>query len=187
MNSSLRQRWRSPRAPRIDLRGASSARPWLLALLGAVALGLWITLWADWQALQVREAEAERLERQFTALAIQQEQLMQASLHTSPLQKKQLETFARQSATPFALLDALGRAWSTDVALLRLDINTPARELSLDIESRRLEGSLHFIEQLKTESGLSVSLQQSARNTRDPMLPMSVKVKLSAPQGVNGP
>ncbi|MGY2172589.1 hypothetical protein [Pseudomonas gingeri] len=180
MNSPLIRRWRRPRAPLIDLRG-ERANLWLVLLLGAVALALWLLLWSDWQALQVREAEAEQVERQFTALAIQQEQLMQASLRTSPLQKKQLETFARQNATPFALLDALGQAWSPDVALLRLEVNTAARELSLDLESQRLEGSLRFIEKLKTDTGLTVSLQQSARNTRDPMLPMSVKFKLSAP------
>ncbi|UZE28699.1 hypothetical protein [Pseudomonas asplenii] len=63
---------------------------------------------------------------------------------------------------------------------MRLEVNTTARELSLELESQRLEGSLHFIEQLKADTGLTVSLQQSARNTRDPMLPMSVKFKLGA-------
>ncbi|AMB83844.1 hypothetical protein AWM79_00365 [Pseudomonas agarici] len=179
MNISLIRRWRHPRAPLIDLRG-ERMRPWLLVLLSILALGLWLLLWSDWQALQVREAEADQVERQFTALAIQQEQLMQASLRTSPQQKKQLETFARQNATPFALLDALGQAWSPDVALLRLEVNTAAQELNLDLESQRLEGSLRFIEKLKTDTGLTVNLQQSARNTRDPMLPMSVKFKLSA-------
>ncbi|NWA05359.1 hypothetical protein [Pseudomonas gingeri] len=179
MKTRLIRRWRQPRAPLIDLRG-DRARPWLVILLGVIALGLWLLLWSDWQTLQVREAEAQQVERQFTALAIQQEQRMQASLRTSPQQKKQLETFARQSATPFALLDALGQAWSPDVALLRLEVNTAARELSLDLESQHLEGSLRFIEKLKTDTGLTVSLQQSARNTRDPMLPMSVKFKLSA-------
>ncbi len=179
MNATLIRRWQSPRAPLIDLRGAR-LRPWWLVLLGAAALGLWLLLWSDWQALQAREAEADQVERQFTALAVQQERLMQASLRTSPQQKKQLETFVRQNTTPFALLDALGQAWSPDVALLRLEVNTAARELSLDLESQRLEGSLRFIEKLKTDTGLTVNLQQSARNTRDPMLPMSVKFKLSA-------
>ncbi len=165
MNLARLRHWRQPRAPSIDLRGERPRR-WLWVLLGAVALGVWLLLWSDyWQALQIQEAEAEQVERQFTALAIQQEQQMQAALRTSPQQKKQLEAFARQSATPFALLDALGRT---------------ARELSLELESQRLEGSLHFIEQLKADTGLTVSLQQSARNTRDPMLPMSVKFKLGA-------
>jgi len=179
MNLARLRRWRQPRAPSIDLRGERPRR-WLWVLLGAVALGVWLLLWSDWQALQIQEAEAEQVERQFTALAIQQEQQMQAALRTSPQQKKQLEAFARQGATPCALLDALGRAWSADVALLRLEVNTTARELSLELESQRLEGSLHFIEQLKADTGLTVSLQQSARNTRDPMLPMSVKFKLGA-------
>lgn len=186
MNRSWIHRWRQPRAPQIDLRG-ERARPWLVVLLGAVALGLWLLLVSDWQALQAREAEAEQVERQFTALAIRQEQLMQAALRTSPEQKKQLEAFARQSATPFALLDALGRAWTPDVALLRLEVNTVARELSLDLESQRLEGSLRFIETLKRDTGLTVSLQQSARNTQDPMRPMSVKFKLGSPSGADRP
>ncbi|QXI28104.1 hypothetical protein [Pseudomonas vanderleydeniana] len=174
----LRRRGQRPSAPAIDLRG-SRPRTWLVALLAAVAIALWLLLWMDWRTLQARQAEADRVERQFNALAIQQEKQMQAALRTSPQQQKQLDAFARQRATPFELLDALGRAWTPDVALLRLEVDTAAQELSLDLESQRLEGSLQFIERLKNDSGLNVSLQQSARNTRDPMLPMSVKFKLA--------
>ncbi|WP_017902394.1 hypothetical protein, partial [Pseudomonas asplenii] len=174
----LRQRWQRPPAPTLELRGGI-ARPWLLTLLGVVAAGLWLLLWQDWQQLQLRQAEADQVERQFNALAIEQENRLQAALHTSPQQQKQLEAFDRQRATPFALLDALGRAWTPDVALLRLEVDTTAQELSLELESQRLDGSLQFIERLKSDSGLSVSLQQSARNTRDPMLPMTVKFKLA--------
>lgn len=72
----------------------------------------------------------------------------------------------------------MGQAWSHDVALTRLEVNTQTQILNLDLEARVLGDAFRFVERLKTLKGIQVNLQQSSRKTNDPALPVLVKLTL---------
>lgn len=169
-----------PAAPAINFQQKKPTVVWLVAVLWAVALSLSVTVWDNWLQLQDKDADTVRIEATFTAMALKQQKLIQASIQTSPQQKKQLEAFARHEATPYALLTTLEQAWSPQVALLRLELDVVAQEVGMDIESKELADTFRFIERLKRQGTVDVYLQQSAVNTQDPMTPMVVKLRLSA-------
>jgi hypothetical protein len=181
MNLALRNRWqrlRAPRLPTIDFLHPGATRRPLVALLWLIALMVLLTTSQHWQQMQHQQRQTDELEQQFIQLARQQEQLIQAAIHLSPQQKQQLVIFARQAVTPLPLLDAVGQAWSHDVALTRLEVNTQTQILNLDLEARVLGDAFRFVERLKTLKGIQVNLQQSSRKTNDPALPVLVKLTL---------
>lgn len=167
-------------APVINFLQKKPTVGWLVALLWAVALALCVTVWDNWLQLQDKDADTARVEAQFTAMALKQQKLIQASIQTSPQQKKQLEAFTQQKATPYALLTTLEQAWSPQVALLRLELEPVTQEVDMDIESKDLADTFRFIERLKRQGTVDVYLQHSAVNTQDPMNPTVVKLRLSA-------
>lgn len=177
---ALFKRGYGEKAPGINFQQQKPTVVWLVALLWTVALVLCVRVWDNWLQLQDKDAETVRVEAQFTAMALKQQKLIQASIQTSPQQKKQLEAFTRQKVTPYALLTTLEQAWSPEVALLRLELNPVTQEVDMDIESKQLTDTFRFIERLKSQGTVDVYLQQSAVNTQDPMAPTVVKLKLSA-------
>lgn len=167
------------KAPTINFQTTPPTLPWLGALLWLLAAMLCATVWDNWMLLQDKEAQTVGVEEQFATLALQQKKRLQASIHTSPEQKKQLEAFAQQLLTPYALFTTLDRAWSLDVAILNMQVSTVPQEVDMEIESKGLPDAFRFIQRLKTDKTLDVYLQQSSINTQDPMQPTRVKLKLS--------
>ena len=166
-------------APVVDFQHPSPTRRSWVAVLWLLAALLLFNTWEDWQRLQHQQQLTDEREQHFIQLTRQQEQLIQAAIRLSPAQKQQLAAFAQQSATPFALLDALGQAWSHDVAITRLDVTTQTQLLTLDLEVRALPDAFRFVERLKALPDLRVTLQQSARKPNDPQRPMLVKLSLA--------
>lgn len=166
-------------APIVDFQHPSPTRRSWVAVLWLLAAVLLFNTWEDWQRLQHQQQLTDEREQHFIQLTRQQEQLIQAAIRLSPMQKQQLAAFAQQSATPFALLDALGQAWSHDVAITRLDVTTQTQLLTLDLEVRALPDAFRFVERLKAVPDLRVTLQQSARKPNDPQRPMLVKLSLA--------
>jgi hypothetical protein len=172
------QRLRAPRSPTVDFLHPDGALRPLVALLWLITLMVVFTTWEHWRQMHDQQRQTDELEQQFIQLARQQEQLIQSAIHLSPRQKQQLAIFAEQAATPFPLLDALGQAWSREVALTRLEVNTQTQILNLDLEARLLGDAFRFVERLKALEGIHVSLQQSSRKTNDPSRPVLVKLTL---------
>ena len=166
-------------APVVDFQHPSPTRRSWVAVLWLLAALLLFNTWEDWQRLQHQQQLTDEREQHFIQLTRQQEQLIQAAIRLSPAQKQQLAAFAQQAATPFALLDALGQAWSHDVAITRLDVTTQTQLLTLDLEVRALPDAFRFVERLKALPDLRVTLQQSARKPNDPQRPMLVKLSLA--------
>ncbi|TFY95746.1 hypothetical protein DYL61_01890 [Pseudomonas nabeulensis] len=166
-------------APVVDFQHPSPTRRSWVAVFWLLAALLLFNTWEDWQRLQYQQQLTDEREQHFIQLTRQQEQLIQAAIRLSPVQKQQLAVFAQQSATPFALLDALGQAWSHDVAITRLDVTTQTQLLTLDLEVRALPDAFRFVERLKALPELRVTLQQSARKPNDPQRPMLVKLSLA--------
>lgn len=180
MKARFQRAWRQRRAPAVDLQRRGQAH-WPLVLgLWLIAAGVLFNTGQHWQHLQDQQQHTDGLEQQFIQLTRQQEQLIQAAIRLSPQQKQQLASFAQQSLTPFALVDAVGQAWSRDVALTRLEVNTQTQRLNLDLEARALADAFRFIERLKAVPGVNVSLQQSASKPNDPQRPVLVKLTLDA-------
>lgn len=173
------QRWQNP-PPQADFQHLLPTRKGVVLLLWLLTLAVLLNTWLNWQQMHERQRQTDELEQQFVQLARQQEQLIQAAIHLSPQHKQQLTAFAGQAATPFALLDALGQGWSADIALTRLEINTQAQRLNLDLEARALSDAFRFVERLKAQPGVEVNLQQSAAKPNDPMRPVLVKLQLEA-------
>jgi len=167
-------------SPGVDFLRPNATRRPLVALLWLVAVVLLLNAWSHWDRLEQQQQQTDELEQQFIQLTRRQEQLIQAAIRLSPLQKQQLAAFALQTASPFPLLDAIGQAWSNEVALTRLDVNTQAKVSNLDLEARGLADAFRFVERLKGQDGVQVSLQQTARKTNDPTRPVLVKLKLGA-------
>ena len=178
---NLQKRWqrlRAARSPMIDFLHPGTTRRPLVALLWLITLMVMFTTWEHWQQMQHQQRQTDELEQQFIQLARQQEQLIQAAIHLSPEQKEQLVIFSQQAVTPFPLLDALGQAWSSDIALTHLEVNTQTQLLNLELEARVLGDAFRFVERLKDLDGVHVSLQQSNRKTNDPARPVLVKLTL---------
>lgn len=173
-------RLKRPGAPGVDFQHPSTRHRPLVALLWLIAVVLLCNTWLHWEQLGQQQQQTDELDQQFIQLTRRQEQLIQAAIRLSPQQKLQLAAFAQQSASPFQLLDALGDAWANEVALTRLEVNTQARVLNLDLEARVLADAFHFVERLKGREGLHVSLQQSSRKANDPARPVLVKLRLGA-------
>jgi hypothetical protein len=183
MKSRLATVWqhlRTPQGPHVDfLRASATRRPWVTVLwLGAAAL--LFNTWQHWQRMEQQQQQTDALEQHFIQLTRRQEQLIQAAIRLSPQQKQQLAAFAKQSQTPFALIDAVARAWSKDIALTRVEVNTQNQLLHLDLEAQALAEAFRFVERLKAQPGVRVSLQQSARKTNDPQHPVQVKLIVGA-------
>lgn len=171
---------RAPRAPGVDFQHASAAHRPLVAVLWAVAVGLLFITWQHWQRMEHQQQQTDELEAQFIQLTRRQEQLIQAAIRLSPRQKQQLAALSSQSATPFALMDAVAHAWSKEIALTRVEVNTQAQRLQLDLEAKGLGDAFRFVERLKAQPGVQVSLQQSARKANDPQHPVQVKLAVGA-------
>ncbi len=183
MKSRLATVWqhlRTPQGPHVDFQRASATRrPWVTVLwLGAAAL--LFNTWQHWQRMEQQQQQTDALEQHFIQLTRRQEQLIQAAIRLSPTQKQQLSTFAQQKATPFALMDAVAQAWSRDIALTRVEINTQAQLIHLDLEAKVLGDAFRFAERLKAQPGVQVNLQQSARKANDPQHPVQVKLTVGA-------
>lgn len=166
------------KAPTINFQSTTSTSVWLVTLLWVLALVLCAVVLDNWMQLQDQEAETVRVEEQFTAMALKQEKLIQASIKASPEQKKQLEAFEQQKITPYDLLDTIGQAWNLEVAILRIEVNTVTREVDMDLESKTLADTFRFIERLKSDGTIDVYLQQSSINTKDQMQPFTIKLEL---------
>jgi hypothetical protein len=183
MKSRLATVWqhlRTPQGPHVDfLRASATRRPWVTVLwLGAAAL--LFNTWQHWQRMEQQQQQTDALEQHFIQLTRRQEQLIQAAIRLSPQQKQQLAAFAKQSQTPFALIDAVAQAWSKEIALTRIEVNTQNQVLHLDLEARALAEAFRFVERLKAKPGVRVSLQQSARKPNDPQHPVQVKLTVGA-------
>ncbi|WP_256576652.1 hypothetical protein [Pseudomonas sp. Irchel 3E20] len=181
LRARLHRHWQRARAgqgPRVDFQRQHLAHKGLVAVLWLLALVLAFIAWQHWQALQAQQRHTDELEQHFVQLARQQERLIQAAIRTTPQQKKQLALFAEQALTPFPLLDTLGQAWLKEVAVTRVEVNTLTRELNLDLEARVLRDAFRFVERLKAQPNLAVSLQQSARKPNDPARPVVVKLNI---------
>ncbi|RQO52981.1 hypothetical protein [Pseudomonas sp. KBW05] len=183
MNSrltTLRQQLRAAPAPGVDFQHPNAAHRPLLAVLWLLALALLFNTWQHWQRMEQQQLRTDELEQQFIQLTRRQEQLIQAAIRLSPQQKQQLEAFSKQSQTPFALIDAVAQAWSKEIALTRIEVNTQNQVLHLDLEARALAEAFRFVERLKAKPGVRVSLQQSARKPNDPQHPVQVKLTVGA-------
>lgn len=166
------------KAPSVNFQHSTLTCKWLVTLLWVLALVLCTVVWDNWMQLQDQETETLRVEEQFAALALKQEKLIQASIKTSPEQKKQLEAFAQQAITPYALLDTIGKAWNQELAIVRMEVRTVTREVDMTLESKTLPDVFRFIERLKSDATIDVYLQQSSINTKEPMQPFSIKLGL---------
>ena len=183
MKSRLASAWhnlRTPRAPAVDLQHPGGAHRPLVAVLWLLALGVLFNTWQHWQRMELQQRQTDAREQQFIELTRRQEQLIQAAIRLSPQQKQQLAALSRQSASPFALMDAVAQAWSRDVALTRLEVNTQAQRLQLDLEAKQLGDAFRFVERLKAQPGVHVNLQHSALKTDDPQHPVQVKLAVGA-------
>ncbi|WEX15462.1 hypothetical protein P2T68_33625 [Pseudomonas sp. G11] len=167
-------------APHVDFQRASATHRPLVAALWLVATLLIIQAWQQWDAMAQQQQQTDALEQRFTQLTRRQEQLIQAAIRLSPRQKQQVAAFTQQSSTPFALMNAVARAWSGEVALTRVEVNTQAQLLHLDLEAKGLGDAFRFVERLKAQPGVQVNLQQSARKTTDPQHPVQVKLSVGA-------
>lgn len=179
MNPGLLRGLKNP-PPQANFQRLQPTRRGVVSLLWLLTLAVLLNTWLNWQQMQDRQARTDALEQQFIQLTRQQEQLIQAAIHLSPQHKQQLASFTAQSASPFALLDAVGQGWSGDVALTRLEVNTQTQRLNLDLEARALSDAFRFVERLKAQPGVEVNLQQSAAKPNDPMRPVLVKLQLEA-------
>lgn len=177
----LRERLRRPWPWRADLLGNHGAITWLAAILWLLALLMAALTWGNWMTLQQREAEVELVEERFQALAVRQERALQAAQHESPLQREQAEAFAKQQASPQLLLDRIGAAWTPQVALLRLDVDTVAGQANLDIEARTLEEEFAFAERLRRYGHAEAVLQQDARRADDPDRAIGARLRVTSP------
>ena len=178
--AAIRQQLRAPPAPAVDFQHANARHRPLIGVLWLVALALLFNTWQHWQHMENQQQQTDVLEQQFIQLTRRQEQLIQSAIRLSPRQKQQLTALAAQSATPFALMDAVAQAWSKDIALTRVEVNTQAHLLHLDLEAKALGDAFRFIERLKAQPGVQVNLQQSARKPNDPQHPVQVKLAVGA-------
>jgi len=178
--AAIRQHLSTPRAPGIDFQHANSPHRPLVTVLWLLATGLLFTTWQHWQRMEEQQLQTDELEQHFIQLTRRQEQLIQAAIRLSPRQKQQLAAFSKQSATPFALMDSVAQAWSREIALTRVEVNTQTQLLHLDLEAKALGDAFRFVERLKTQPGVHVNLQQSARKTNDPQHPVQVKLAIGA-------
>ena len=183
MKSRLARAWqylRTPQAPAVDFQHPDGVLRPLVAALWLLALGVLFNTWLHWQRMEQQQRQTDAREQQFIELTRRQEQLIQAAIRLSPRQKQQLAALSQQAATPFALIDAVAQAWSRDVALTRVEVNTQAQRLHLDLEAKRLGDAFRFVERLKAQPGVHVNLQQSALKTQDPQHPVQVKLSVGA-------
>lgn len=183
MKSRLANAWqhlRTPQAPAVDFQRPGGVHRPLVTVLWLLALGVLLNTWLHWQRMEQQQRQTDAREQQFIELTRRQEQLIQAAIRLSPRQKQQLAALSRQSATPFALMDAVAQAWSRDVALTRVEVNTQNQLLHLDLEAKQLGDAFRFVERLKTQPGVHVTLQQSALKTKDPQHPVQVKLTVGA-------
>lgn len=174
------QRLRITRAPGVDFQHANAAHRPLIGVLWLVALALMFNTWQHWQHMEQQQLHTDELEQHFIQLTRRQEQLIQAAIRLSPQQKQQLAAFSRQSTTPFPLIDAVAQAWTKDIALTRLEVNTQTQQLHLDLEAKGLGDAFRFVERLKAQPGVRVNLQQSALKSDDPQRPVQVKLAVGA-------
>ena len=77
-------------------------------------------------------------------------------------------------------MDAVARAWSADIALTRVEVNTQNQMLLLELEAKALGDAFRFVERLKAQPGVHVNVQQSARKANDPQHPVQVKLAVGA-------
>lgn len=183
LKSRLASSWqyaRTPRAPSIDFQHPGATSRALLFVLWLVAAVLIVNTWQHWQRMEQQQQQTDEREQHFIQLTRQQELLIQAAIRLSPRQKQQVAAFAQQSATPFALMDAVAQAWSREIALTRVEVNTQAQQVHLDLEAKGLVDAFRFVERLKAQPGVHVNLQQSARKTNDPQHPVQVKLAIGA-------
>ena len=181
ITANLRERLHRPWPWRADLLDSHGTVTWLVVILWLLALLVAALAWGDWMALQQREASVELLEERFQALAVRQERALQAERHMSPLQREQAGEFAKQQASPQLLLDRIGAAWTPQVALLRLDVDTLAGQANLDIEARTLEEEFAFAERLRRYGHAEAVLQQDAQRTDDPDRAIGARLRVSSP------
>jgi hypothetical protein len=177
----VRERYRRPWPWRVDFLRNNAAITWLIVLLWLFALLAGALVWGDWLALHQREADTALLEDRFEALAARQERALQAVRYVSPVQREQMVEFAKQKASPQALLDRISMAWSPQMALLRLDVDTLSGQANLDIEARTLEEEFSFVQRLKHLGHAEAVLQQDAQKTNDPDRAIGVRLRVSAP------
>ena len=183
MKSRLASAWhtlRTPQAPAVDLQRPDGVHRPLVAVLWLLTLGVLLNTWLHWQRMDQQQRQTDAREQQFIELTRRQEQLIQAASRLSPRQKQQLAALSKQAATPFALIDAVAQAWSPDVALTRVEVNTQAQLLHMELEARRLGDAFRFVERLKAQPRLHVNLQQSTLKTNDPQHPVQVKIAVGA-------
>lgn len=168
------------RAPGVDFQHANARHRPLITVLWLVALALMFSTWQHWQRMEQQQLQTDELEQHFIQLTRRQEQLIQAAIRLSPQQKQQLAAFSKQSITPFPLIDAVAQAWSRDIALTRVEVNTQTQLLLLELEAKALGDAFRLVERLKAQPGVHVNLQQSARKANDPQHPVQVKLAVGA-------
>ncbi|QVN01255.1 MULTISPECIES: hypothetical protein [Pseudomonas] len=174
------QQLRAPRAPRVDFQRPAPTHRALVAALWLMASLLLVSTWHHWQRMVHQQQQTDVLEQQFIQLTRRQEQLIQAAIRLSPQQRQQLASFAQQKVTPFALMDGVAQAWSKEIALTRVEVNTQAQLLHLDLEVKQLGDAFRFVDRLKAQPGVQVNLQQSALKNNDPQHPVQVKLTVGA-------
>lgn len=178
--ATLWQHVRVPQAPGVDFQHPNATHRPLVAVLWLVAVALLFSTWQHWQRMEHQQQQTDEREQQFIQMTRRQEQLIQAAIRLSPQQKQQVAAFAQQAATPFALMDTVAQAWSREIALTRVEVNTQAQLLHLDLETKQLGDAFRFVERLKAHPGVHVTLQQSARKANDPQQPVQVKLSVGA-------
>ncbi|PXX25818.1 MULTISPECIES: hypothetical protein [Burkholderia] len=151
----------------------------LIALLGVIAAILMMLLWRDWSEFEAEDEQVTLQEERFSAEVAQQETALQASLHVSPQQEKQLAAFSRQDRSVLPTLDVLGLTLSGDIVLLSLDADFSAGRVNLETESNGLSNTLAFAERLGANKGTSAQIQQTTVKTDAPYRPVMARILLS--------
>ncbi|WP_051304551.1 hypothetical protein [Chitinilyticum litopenaei] len=164
----------------LDFHRSRQVVPWLGLLLiaaGTVAILSVMTQLdvVDQQRIQLLQDE-EDLELKLRRGQAQQ----QSEEASSPATRKQIDARLAQLLSPQPLLATVETHWSADVALLKLDLDTTAKDVKLDLEARNLNDLLLFIDRLEADPGVDlVTLARSAAKLGDPHRAITAAVEIS--------
>ncbi|MBE9610400.1 hypothetical protein [Chitinilyticum piscinae] len=164
----------------LDFHRSRQVVPWLGLLL--IAAGV-VALLSVMTQLDVVAQQRIQLQQDEDNIALQlrrtqtQQQNQQAS---SPQNMKQVELRTAQLYSPRPLLDDLGAHWASDVAFLRLDLDSTARNAKLELEARDLNQLLLFIDRLEATPGIDlVTLARSGAKPNDPFRPVQASLEVN--------
>jgi hypothetical protein len=169
------------KALRLDLHGSNVATPLygLVLLVVAIVAMVFVVRW-----LETAQNEGARLDMRENAIAERESE--RSAIHEAQRRGRNddplvVERMAKQAFAMEPARDLIERGWNANIALLRVEVVSQMRTITLDLQARSLSDFFDYVEWMGRQSGVEQVQLSQHRERPDGTVEAKLSVRWRVP------